>query len=531
MMRAFGTASVPALRGFAMSRLRIVVDRVSDWRAFYPSDDVISAHDFLSELSSDTPAQRADDAPQPATHVINLCGGLDYLGIGYYVSLLAQARGQKALPSVETLNQLSRKSLIDMELGGIRVLLEELTRKGALPAPQGVTHGAGKPPRLDLLLTFGESADPALARLARKLFERLPCPLLEVRLEGRGDHWVLKRVRPQSLNHLAAADEDRFAQALNRHSRKVWRTPKARRHYRFDLAMLVDPDEALPPSNRTALKHFIREGRRLGIDVSLITRRDEGRLAEFDGLFIRETTSLDHHTYRMAKRAEHEGLVVIDASQSILRCTNKVFLHELLKARGLSAPQGRLIHRGELRQLAERGQHMRYPLVMKVPDGAFSRGIVKIDGPETLVREAERLFHDSALLLLQEWLPTEFDWRIGVLDGKLLFASRYYMARGHWQIYDHSGARTRSGGFATVDPSEVPAAVIKAALKATRLIGDGLYGVDLKQLEDRVVVIEVNDNPNLDAGVEDVVLGRELYRRVMQVFLARMQARRQPVLG
>jgi len=53
----------------------------------------------------------------------------------------------------------------------------------------------------------------------------------------------------------------------------------------------------------------------------------------------------------------------------------------------------------------------------------------------------------------------------------------------------------------------------------------------LKQLEDRVVVIEVNDNPNLDAGVEDVVLGRELYRRVMQVFLARMQARRQPVLG
>ncbi|MGS0466509.1 RimK-like ATPgrasp N-terminal domain-containing protein [Cobetia marina] len=124
-----------------MSRLRIVVDRVSDWRAFYPSDDVISAHDFLSELSHDSsvPTDRADqDAPQPATHVINLCGGLDYLGIGYYVSLLAQARGQKALPSVETLNQLSRKSLIDMELGSIRVLLEELTRKSALPAPQTV---------------------------------------------------------------------------------------------------------------------------------------------------------------------------------------------------------------------------------------------------------------------------------------------------------------------------------------------------------------------------------------------------------
>ncbi len=68
--------------------------------------------------------------------------------------------------------------------------------------------------------------------------------------------------------------------------------------------------------------------------------------------------------------------------------------------------------------------------------------------------------------------------------------------------------------------------MVRAALKATRLIGEGLYGVDLKQVGERVVVIEINDNPNIDAGVEDTVLGRELYRRVMRVFLERMEARR-----
>ncbi len=67
--------------------------------------------------------------------------------------------------------------------------------------------------------------------------------------------------------------------------------------------------------------------------------------------------------------------------------------------------------------------------------------------------------------------------------------------------------------------------MIKAALKACRLIGDGLYGVDLKQAGDRVVVIEVNDNPNIDAGIEDVVLGRGLFDRIMGVFLSRMEAR------
>ncbi|PXX99819.1 RimK family protein [Halomonas sp. LBP4] len=493
-----------------MCPLRIVVDRLDDWQPYYPSEDLIGAEDFLAQ---DHRHRDADDRDR-TTHVINLSSDLDYLGSGYYVSLLAQARGQRVLPTVETLNELSRKALIDLRLDTLAPLLGDLARQGSLAGDN-----------LTLRVLFGECREPALARLARKLFERLPCPLLEARLVRRHDLWRLARLRPIRLRDLAAEEQDLFAKALNRHSRKVWRTPKARRRYRFDLAILVDPNEALPPSNRSALKAFIRAGRRLGIDVSLITRRDAGRLAEFDGLFIRETTALDHHTYRLARQAEHEGLVVIDAPRDILRCTNKVYLHALLRARGVPAPEGALLQRRDRRPLAERIAGLSFPLVLKVPDGSFSRGVVKVESPAQLEREAARLFDASALLLLQEWLPTDYDWRIGVLDGRVLFASRYYMARGHWQIYDHSGPKVKSGGFTTHDPTEVPADVLKAALKATRLIGDGFYGVDLKQAGGRVVVIEVNDNPNVDAGVEDAVLGRTLYEQIMGVFLARMEAR------
>nr|WP_297458089.1 RimK family protein [uncultured Halomonas sp.] len=490
-----------------MSPLRIVVDRAADWRPYYPSDDLIIAADYLArEIQADQDS---------ATHVINLCSGLDYLETGYYVSLLAQARGQRVLPSVETLNQLSRKALVDLQLESLAPLMDELTRRGALPGDA-----------FTLRVVFGECLEEGLGKLARRLFERLPCPLLEARFQRRQGLWRLARLKPLALGTLNGEEQDLFAQALNRHSRKVWRTPKARRRYRYDLAILVDPKEALPPSNKSAIKQFIRAGRRLGIDVSLITKRDESRLAEFDALFIRETTSLDHHTYRMARRAEHEGLVVIDDPRSILRCTNKVYLHALLGAKGVPAPEGLLLYRDDLKRLPEKAAGLQFPMVLKVPDGAFSRGVVKIQSADQLKQEASRLFESSALLLLQEWLPTEFDWRIGVLDGEVLFASRYYMARGHWQIYDHSHGKTRSGGFTTHDPKDAPKAVVKAALKATRLIGDGLYGVDLKQIGERVVVIEINDNPNLDAGVEDVVLGPRLYSKVMEVFLTRMEARR-----
>ena len=113
-----------------------------------------------------------------------------------------------------------------------------------------------------------------------------------------------------------------------------------------------------------------------------------------------------------------------------------------------------------------------------------------------------------------------------MLGGRAIYACKYYMVEGHWQIYQHGGAEVDSGGFDTMPTYEVPRNVIQAALNATRLIGNGLYGVDIKQSGNRVAVIEVNDNPSIDAGVEDRFLGGELYTLIMQEFLSRMEEKR-----
>ena len=63
-------------------------------------------------------------------------------------------------------------------------------------------------------------------------------------------------------------------------------------------------------------------------------------------------------------------------------------------------------------------------------------------------------------------------------------------------------------------------------VRAANLIGQGLYGVDLKEVDGRCYLVEVNDNPNVDAGNEDQVLGPALYREVMGVFARRIAERR-----
>jgi len=72
---------------------------------------------------------------------------------------------------------------------------------------------------------------------------------------------------------------------------------------------------------------------------------------------------------------------------------------------------------------------------------------------------------------------------------------------------------------------QVPKIVLETALKSCKIIGNGLYGVDIKQVSNQAYVLEVNDNPNLDNKVEDAYLGDELYMQIMAEFCRRLELR------
>lgn len=490
-----------------MSNHLIIVENIEDWAPYFPSAQVVAVDDYL---------QTPRPSPTGRAQIINLCHELDYLSPGYYCSMVAEARGDRVIPGLRTINDLSRKSLYAYDLSDFSQQLEKLIANSDNKDQQ----------QFRLKVFFGQCDFKPLQKLSRQIYEQYPCPIIEIEFSNKG-HWLITEIKAGALNQLADAEQDSFANALDAFSHKLWRKPAKRRQYRYDMAILHNPEEKMPPSDMTALKRFISSGKRIGIDVELITPRDYIRIAEYDALFIRETTAIHNHTYKFSRRAESEGLVVIDDPTSIIRCTNKIYLKELLEKHDLPMPESHLLYRNDKAGLERMCETATFPLVMKIPDGAFSKGVIKVKTADELRHNAAEFFQQSAIILLQEFMFTDYDWRIGVFNNKPIYACQYFMSKGHWQIYNHNTKKgTSSGKSAAVPISEVPEKVLKVATKSAKLVGDGLYGIDIKQSGSRVVLIEINDNPSIDSGVEDAYLGPALYDDIMREFLRRLEVRK-----
>jgi glutathione synthase/RimK-type ligase-like ATP-grasp enzyme len=493
-----------------MIRLIIVVDQITDWSPYYPTEHLVAAEAYLAGPSG-------FDASQAL--VVNLCQDYAYLSTGYYCSLLAEARGHRVIPSVSTLNDLQTPLLFGLD----RKAVSKAVKKVIARDPSNDEN------RYDFLFYFGQTDITEFEDISHTIFNFFPCPITRATFARSSDKdgtWALRSIHPVTLDQLSPEEETGFANAFANFSSKLWRKPRIRPKFKHDMAMLIKPDEKMPPSNRQALVKFRQAGRRFGINVETITQQDWVRLAEYDALFIRQTTAINDETYQFAKQAELEGLVVMDDPNSIMRCTNKVYLAELLNKKKIASPRSLILNARQLENLPEIVSPLGFPTVLKIPDGSFSRGVVKASNEKELIQKATELFAQSKLIIAQEFVKTEYDWRIGVLNRKPIFACQYFMTRGHWQIYKHTASgRVAEGDFTTMLTEEAPREVLKVAMKAANLIGDGLYGVDLKQSGDRVMVIEVNDNPNVDAGVEDLALGDGLYDIIMEEFLRRIEGR------
>lgn len=278
------------------------------------------------------------------------------------------------------------------------------------------------------------------------------------------------------------------------------------------VAILWEPDERSPPSNPGAIQRFVEQGRAIGLRVEVIGLRDTDRLPYFDALFPRVGTSMSGPVFSFLRQAEAQGLVLLDSVAEIARCSDKAWQAEAFARHGVPTPRTLLLCPEDAR-LAEA---LGFPLVLKRPCSSSSEHVLKVSEASELRPTLDRLLQGQALAVAQEWVPTAYDWRVGVLDGEILFTCRYPMVPGHWQIIHWvDGVIRGEGTVETVPPEEAPEAVLRAASRAASLLGDSFYGVDIKEVDGRVLVIEVNDTPNVYHGEEDALLGDELYRRVM----------------
>lgn len=478
----------------------VVVENTRRWPHYLSGVKVISARSYLMDASF---------SDLRGVTVFNLCRTYAYQSVGYYVSLLGAARGHRPLPSVETIQDLRLSSLLRI----VSEELDELIQRSLAPL---------KSPRFELSIYFGRNVTERYDRLSQALFNQFPVPFLRAIFEYE-DRWTLSAIRTIATSEIPDSHRDFVVERAAAYFERPRRPARQKQKYRYDLAILINPKEEEAPSDERAIRKFVRAARELDINATEIERDDYGRLAEFDALFIRETTRVNHHTYRFARRAAAHGLVVIDDPDSIIKCTNKVFQAELFARHRIPSPKTMVVQRDTIDEVAQR---IGLPCILKQPDSSFSQGVVKVANPDDLRSGVLALLEDSELVIAQAYVVSSFDWRIGVLNGQPLYACKYYLARGDWRImHTDAKGRRRYGATDTLPFDEVPPEVIDVATRSARLIGNGLYGIDLKQINGQVMVIEVNDNPTIEAGGEDRVLEDELYLTIMRHFRDRLDAR------
>ncbi|HKI58318.1 MAG TPA: RimK family alpha-L-glutamate ligase [Trueperaceae bacterium] len=266
----------------------------------------------------------------------------------------------------------------------------------------------------------------------------------------------------------------------------------------------------------TALTNFRLAAFELGHELDFLFKEELKYLRNYDGVLIRALTDPLNTSYVVARTAEMLGIRVLDHADSIRVCCDKVNMYARMQAGGVPIPETRVLAEHELKPAVAETlfEALGTPLVLKAPNSSFSLYVDKVATPEAFVKVGRRFLRRADRLIVQQYLPSDFDWRVVTLDGRVLAVVTYRFAPHGWRTMD----RSEAGEWATVEGVPKDGAdprLLRIALDAANAVGRSLYGIDVKEIDGEYYVIEVNDNPTIAAGEEDQA-NPEVYEEIIR---------------
>lgn len=217
----------------------VVINYPQRWVLDVPGVEVISPKEYL-ELEKYAKMKNA--------RVFNLCYDYAYQTRGYYVSLLAEARGQKVIPSVKNILDLKAHAIVKSISEAQDVLIQK-------------TMKHIRSSEFIMSIYFGRNLSPQYDKLARELYKLFQAPLLRARFVRNADKWELSSVRTIPFKEIP----DHHIPFLYQFAEEYFmlkRYDKARiDKYKYDLAILVNPQEKLLPQIKRLLQISSRRQR------------------------------------------------------------------------------------------------------------------------------------------------------------------------------------------------------------------------------------------------------------------------------
>lgn len=476
----------------------IVVNQPENWSFSTDNVTVISSEDYLTNPNYSLLKN---------ARIFNLCKDYSYQSKGYYVSLMAEARGHLPIPTTKNIVDIKALKLVRIVSDDFDDVIQQSLRNI-------------KSQDFTLSIYFGQNVAQKYKSLSTLFYKHFQVPFLRVHF-NHSTKWNIQSIKAISESEIPEEHMSSVHEFANEYfSKKRYDTAKVA-NYDFDLAILVNPKDPAPPSNAKALKKFVEIAERMNIYAEIIEPKDLSRLSSFDALFLRQSTEVNNEAYTFARKAQQEAIAIIDYPDAILKCCNKVYMAEALNNANVSTPKTVIVHANNRNSVLKQTG---LPCVLKAPDSTFSFGVKKAKTQEEYDVLVTQMLKESDLIIAQEFCPSDYDWRIGIIDNKAFYACKYYMAKGHWQIYnwDAKKKNEQDGDADCLPIEEVPKEVIDMALKSAKLMGLGLYGIDIKVVEDKLMVIEINDNPNIDFGVEDQYYGDLVYTEILLALKKRL---------
>jgi len=287
------------------------------------------------------------------------------------------------------------------------------------------------------------------------------------------------------------------------------------------LGIFVDRKTLSNAEQLTSLIHCRDVAEELGHHAEFLFPVDINKISKMDALFIRARTDPKNITYVASRMAEFNGIPVIDDANSIQICGDKINMYSHLIRKHVALPKTVFLSKNELsvERVTDLFDTLGSPLILKEPSTSFSQRVEKVTDIAGFFKVARRFIKMSDRIVVQQYVHSTYDWRVGVLGGELLYICKYTIPSVTFKIQASVNGHIVYCGVESMPAESVPSSVIELGIEAANAIGDGLYGVDIKNSNGDACVIEVNDNPSLESG-EDTCYPRVYERIVNHLFAA-----------
>ena len=218
------------------------------------------------------------------------------------------------------------------------------------------------------------------------------------------------------------------------------------------------------------------------------------KLTGFDAVIPRIGVSITFYGLAVLRQFEMMGVYPLNESVAIGRSRDKLRALQLLARKGIGLPVTGFAHSPDdtedLIRIASGA-----PLVLKLLEGTHGKGVVLAETHQAAASMIDSFRGLKAHFLAQEFIKEAggADIRCFVIGGKVVASMLRQGKEGEFRSNIHQGG--------TASPIRITPEERSTAVRAARILGLNVAGVDLLRSNHGPVVIEVNSTPGLE-GIE-----------------------------